>query len=171
MENFENEIWKQTDIPGYHISNLGRLKGRSGKILKTKPNHNGYHTMCLKPNGRKGKCECIRIHILVAKAFIPNPDNKPQVNHIDGNKNNNRADNLEWCTNQENMIHAYRHGLVKLSRGEDRWGSKLTNEQVKWIRKYYIPRDRQFGTRALGRKFGMHHSTIEDIVNNKSYIQ
>jgi len=164
------EEWKETEIPGYFISNLGRLKGRSGKIIKSYLNKRmGYHMVCLKPFGRKGKAKCIKISRLVAKAFIPNQKNLPCINHIDGNKQNNIVTNLEWCTYSENTIHAYKHNLVTIHRGEDHPSSKLTNKQVEWIRKNYIPRDKQFGTRGLGRKFNVSHDTIIEILKHNTY--
>lgn len=169
MENETEEIWKETSIPGYFVSNLGGFRGRSGKPIKQQIHKNGYYVYAMRPEGRKGACKCIKIHRLIAEAFIPNPENKPFVNHIDGNKLNNNVNNLEWCTNQENVIHAYKMGLCKIKRGEDNYWSKLTNEQAEWIRKHYIPRDKQFGSRALGRKFNISHQQILDIVNNKSY--
>lgn len=152
------------------ISNLGRLKGRSGKIIKSYLNkRTGYLNICLKPNGKNSKSKAVKIHRLVAEAFIPNLENKPFVNHIDGNKQNNVVTNLEWCTNQENMIHANKHGLLKIYKGEKSSQAKLTNTQVKWIREHYIPRDNVFGCRALGRKFGVAHNTILEILKNRSY--
>lgn len=169
MENETEEIWKETSIPGYFVSNLGGFRGRSGKPIKQQIHKNGYYVYAMRPEGRKGICKCVKIHRLIAEAFIPNPENKPFINHIDGNKLNNNVNNLEWCTNQENVIHAYKMGLCKIKRGEDNHWSKLTNEQAEWIRKHYIPRDKQFGSRALGRKFNISHQQILDIVNNKSY--
>lgn len=164
------EIWKETEISGYFISNFGRLKGRSGRIIKSHLNKRiGYYMICLKPTGRKGKPKCVKIHILVAKAFIPNLENKPHINHIDGNKQNNIVTNLEWCTNQENIIHAYKLGLNKSKRGEQNKQAKLTNDQAKWVREHYIPGDRTFGSRALGRKFNVSHDVILYIINNKTY--
>lgn len=164
------EIWKETEISGYFISTLGRLKGRSGKIINTYLNkRTGYLGVCLKPSGRQGKAKCLKVHILVAKAFIPNPENKPQVNHIDGNKLNNNVSNLEWCTGKENIQHAVKNNLITYLKGEDNPQAKFTNEQASWIREHYIPRDKVFGARALGRKFGVPHNRISDIINDKTY--
>lgn len=163
------EIWKEISIPGYFISNLGRLKGRSGKIIKTYINHEGYYTICLKPNGRNGKAQCVRIHRLIAEAFIPNPENKPFVNHIDGNKRNNDITNLEWCTNQENIIHAFKTGLNKALSGSINPFAKLTSAQIKYIKEKYIPRDKNFGARALGKMFNVPHSKIVRILKGERY--
>ena len=112
------EIWK--DIKGYvglyQVSNLGRFKSlpRNTKnqykykerILKLSEDKDGYLLVNL--NGKT-----FRSHVIVAQTFIKNDDNKPQINHIDGNKKNNNIDNLEWVTNRENIIHAYKNGLIK----------------------------------------------------------
>lgn len=121
------EQWK--DIVGYEglyqISNFGRVKsicrlvntkskGKETKrhiyekILKNCINGCGYEYVCL---SKKGKTKKHRIHRLVGEYFIPNPFNKPQLNHIDGNKLNNNINNLEWCNNSENMQHAVKMGL------------------------------------------------------------
>jgi hypothetical protein len=87
------------DYTNYSVSNYGNVKNNdTGKILK-QSNTNGYTQVSLRKNG-KGKL--YRVHRLIALAFIPNPDNKPFVDHIDNNKSNNYIDNLRWCTNQEN---------------------------------------------------------------------
>lgn len=121
----EKEEWKT--IKGYEekyeVSNLGRIKSlpryvnnHTGqllvkeKIIKQQINHKGYAVVTL-GNRKSGNKKTMFVHRLVAKAFIPNPKNLPQINHIDGNKLNNRIENLEWCDNSYNQIHAYKTGL------------------------------------------------------------
>lgn len=100
------EIWK--DVKGfegyYQISTYGRLKSfkvhKNGAILKTTNKNGDYLAVVLQASG---KVRHTRIHRLVAEAFLPNPNNFPEVNHIDENKQNNCIDNLEWCTRQHNI--------------------------------------------------------------------
>ena len=109
------EIWK--DIPNYEglyqVSNLGRVKStpickhKKPRILKNIP-RNGYISVILCDGKTKKN---VFVHRLVAECFVPNPENKPIVNHIDGNKSNPCSDNLEWCTQSENIHHAIENGL------------------------------------------------------------
>lgn len=104
-------MWKQIyDYPNYEVSDKGEIRNiKSGRILKTRPNPRGYYYTNLSKNGN---LKVFRIHRIVAQLFIPNPDGKSEVNHIDGNKKNNAADNLEWVTREENRQHAIDTGLM-----------------------------------------------------------
>jgi hypothetical protein len=121
------------------VKSLGRwVKGkgnsqqwRDGRILTPiKDTKNGYFQvgLCI-----DRKISTRFVHRLLGIAFIPNPLNLPQINHKDGNKNNNDLNNLEWCTHQENIKHS--RDVLKKCIGEDNGNAKLTNEQVKEIRK------------------------------------
>ena len=111
----DGEIWR--DVVGYEglyeVSNKGRVKTLLGKeeyILKISPNKNGYYKTSLSKAGKATTC---LVHVLVAKAFIPNVTGKPTVNHKDGNRLNNNVENLEWATYSENLQHSYDIGLRK----------------------------------------------------------
>lgn len=122
------EIWK--DIKGYEgiyqVSNLGNVRSldrcvncgiknnsnviRKGKLIKQNQNLHNYLQVHL---SKKNKAKMITVHRLVAEAFLPNPNNLPQINHIDGDKLNNNVNNLEWCTAKENINHSWGLGLSK----------------------------------------------------------
>lgn len=141
IESLPNEEWKIVESFGdgvFEISNLGRLKRKATSFIRTdgrmcnrpeslvkchyrkvKGHGYGYVVMCA-----EGKTHTTTIHSLVAKAFIPNKENKPEVNHIDGNKENNTVSNLEWVTRAENMYHAGATGLLRPNIGEKHFASK-----------------------------------------------
>ena len=164
------EIWK--NISGYEgfyqVSNKGRvksLKWAGGKIMKPSEIRGGY----LGTNLYNHSSHAVRVHQLVAEAFIPNPENKPCVNHIDGNKQNNCVENLEWVTYSENTLHAHRNNLIKTKKGSEVYNAKLTDEQVRYIRKNYIPRDKNFSAVALAKKFNVSPEIISFVVRNLHY--
>ncbi len=95
---------------GYTIREDGEVRSRFGRVVKQQHGASGYARVELWENGNGRK---YLVHRLLAQSFIPNPDGKPQVNHIDGNKTNNDLVNLEWVTQSENQIHAYRAGLQR----------------------------------------------------------
>ena len=120
------EIWK--DIKGYEgkyqVSNFGNVRSlmyhnakgiKRISLLKPATDGSGYFRCALSKNNI---LTTFKVHRLVAQAFIPNPNNYPQINHIDGNKKNNRVENLEWCTNSMNQIHAYSNNLNQGARGK-----------------------------------------------------
>lgn len=97
---------KDSEFDGYSVTDDGEVYSKKTKrFLKKSSNHKGYFQVCLIVDGKK---KTVRVHQLVARAFIPNPTKRKQINHIDGNKKNNCVENLEWCTNSENQIHSYR---------------------------------------------------------------
>ena len=94
------EIWKQSIVENYEISNLGKIRNKkTNRIIKPDKEEKGYCRLTIKLNGKK---KHYAVHRLVAIAFIPNPNNLPQVDHIDNDKSNNRVDNLRWVSNKEN---------------------------------------------------------------------
>ena len=118
------------------ISDHGRVlsfKGRSKLILCAKIMGTGYETVIL-PN--KGVCIEYKIHRLVAKAFIPNPEQLPQINHLDGNTMNNHVSNLEWCDAYTNMMHAIRTGLRRTGVGSHQTPFAVTDATGKVLRAY-----------------------------------
>lgn len=160
-----NEIWEEIKGYGgsYLISNLGNIKSihKNWSILNKKVDRYGYYCATLSLNG---KHKTFTIHRLVAQAFIPNPENKPQVNHKDGNKLNNCVENLEWCTNKENHIHAWKIGLQKKRFGKYNDKSKRVyqyDKQMNFICEYESTRD-------VERKTGFDHSHISDCCIGKT---
>lgn len=156
MEQLKNEIWKPTFVnPYYLVSNKGRIKTldrpiwcevnqsysiRKGKILTPNNSNTKHYLRVSIPSitGDKMSRKMYSVHRLVAVAFIPNPNNLPQINHIDGNKNNNCVENLEWCDNGHNQKHATEHGLKDVSKMSAHSSfRKLSEEQVSFIKHQY----------------------------------
>jgi hypothetical protein len=135
------EVWRK--ITGfeenYEISNFGKIKSLVRKralkesIRKNYIDRDGYHQISLWKDGKGKFC---KVHRLVAQAFIPNPENKPQINHINGIKNDNRVENLEWATDFQNKVHASENNLTPIlfKKGESHPNSKLTEKDVISIR-------------------------------------
>lgn len=164
------EEWR--DVIGYEayfqISDLGRLYSkRTSRILSQTVSENGYYVHATKIGGRKGKSVCFKIHRLVCEAFHPNPENKPTVNHKDGNKLNNAKDNVEWSSHQENTQHAYDTGLAKVASGENHASSKLTEALVTEIREEY--KNTKISQRALAAKYGVGKTTIQNVLTGETW--
>jgi hypothetical protein len=176
-----NEVWK--DIKGYEglyqISNLGNVRSlgfsicsrhnkithREGKILKPILKSTGYYAfnLCGK-NGRKMH----DMHRLIATHFIPNPENKREINHINCIKTDNSLSNLEWVTRKENATHAYKNNLfgIKPYFGEENPRTKLTSEKVLQIKRMIKSGERQAD---IARLFKVDETTIRAIRQNKTW--
>lgn len=163
---FMEEIWK--DVVGYEgkylVSNLGRIKSlpkkswKGERVLKETDKTN----YCFIDLCKDGTVKKFLVHRLVAIAFIPNPEGKPQVNHINGIKRDNKLSNLEWVTRSENQKHSIEIGL-RSARGEKNSQSKLTKEQVLEI---YHSNERGF---ILCKNYNIKQSTICDIKSGRSW--
>ena len=175
------EIW--VDIKNYEgkyrISNLGRVKS-----LERQVSHDGI--TWIQPErimchwcGTTSLYDCVRlykggvgkkfsVHRLVAQHFLPDWNPGLEVNHIDGNRDNNRADNLEMCTHQRNMEHAIAGGL-KRDYGEKSVNAKLTNGQAEEIRVRYS--SGQASQNSLAKQYGVSRQTVSAIIRYKKYIR
>jgi|SRR6185503_19167196 len=140
----------------YEVNNYGEVFSHiSNKILSTKPSPTtGYHSVMLFKN-KIGKI--FTNHRLVAQAFIPNPKDKPCVNHKDNNRENNSVSNLEWCTYSENTLHGYSFGNVKAPK------AKLSELQIIEIYKSSI------SVLALCKKYDVTAKSIYNIKNKKTW--
>lgn len=148
--------FKTFTIDDYEITREGEVINlKWGRKVKPQPNGKGYLRVVI------GKKRCF-VHRLVAERYVPNPDGKDQINHKDGNKLNNNADNLEWVTNQENRDHAILNNLHMC--GERCPWSKLTQKDVDYIRDH-----RDMTRTALAEMFCVSRATIRDIQNGKSW--
>ena len=171
------EKWEK--IKGYSehylISSAGRVYSiRNNIFLKKSLVSSGYESVAIRND--KGKVRTAVIHILVATAFVLNKKNKPQINHIDGNKLNNNHLNLEWCTAKENKLHAINMGLCSTS-GEEHPDSKLTEDQVVFIRRLYesslkfakSKRTMDFSISRLAKIFNVNMSTMSKVIKRKTW--
>ncbi len=150
----------------YMVSNFGNIISvRNGIKREIKPFRNKHHdylsvTLCINGNTKR-----YRLHRLIAIVLIPNPENKPQVNHIDGNKHNNRVDNLEWCTQKYNSIHSLKTGLSKYV-GEKSHFAKLTKEQVIDLK---FKRIKGHKVKDLAKEFNISDRQVIRICQNKAW--
>lgn len=168
----EGEEWRDIALPkgeGYKVSNFGRVlsyKSGAPKLLNPVLKSKGYMSVVLYNDGSS---RIYLVHVLVASAFIPNPKNKPFVNHKNGVKTDNRLENLEWVTCRENLWHAHRMGLYKSLVGTKNRNSQLTADEVRYIRANYKKGDKEFGLEALAKKFRVSESTIRRVIRKEGY--
>lgn len=186
--DIQHEEWKP--VVGfedrYEVSNTGKVrsitrtytnsrgatytvvgKELTQEVKKSSSNdpHN-YHRVTLITTD--GKLVHKSVHRLVAEAYIPNPENKPQINHIDCVKDNNNVCNLEWCTPSENLQHASNHGLMHDTalKGEDAVLAKFTNDEVAWMRQLY---DAGVSVDQIAAQYDATRCTINNAIFGRSY--
>lgn len=155
------EIWK--DIEGfeglYQVSNLGRVKRfATGKVLKSGKDGGGYLQVDLCKNGKR---KTHRIHRLVAQAFIPNPEHKPEVNHIDEIKTRNMVSNLEWMTAKENSNHGTRNERMAKAI------SKSMSIPIIAINLKTGESKDFYGTSECSRQLGLNQSNITSVLKGR----
>ena len=174
----KKEKWKPIDnFPNYAISNRGRVRScnatvyskakRISKMLKPSINSNGYFKVCLYKHGKRTTC---KIHCLVLETFVSKRPTNLVCNHKDGDKLNNNVENLEWITQGENNLHAYRTGLKKAT------GPKLTEEEAHQIKQILAKqqgngpgRGHYLTQSEIGKLFNVSPQTISQIKNGKTW--
>lgn len=173
LEGRRMEEWRPVTIGGlpwlYAVSDHGRVMRIAGggpgqgRLLAQWRNHKGYPTVFLRGANHSRN---VFVHRLVAEAFIGHIPAGRQVNHRDGRRANNRASNLEYVTQGENMRHAYRLGLQRARRGEASTNAKLTADGVRDIRQ----RRRAGEARcSIGRRYGIDHATVRDVEMRRTW--
>jgi hypothetical protein len=154
---------KFRDTP-YFVTEDGKVF-RNRKQKKPDVDPRGYSRVTICQNAINKR---FRVHRIVAELYVDNPHKKEFVNHKDGNPRNNHYSNLEWVTPQENSLHATR--VLKKNIGLDNIKSKLTPENVQYIREHCIPGDKTWGYRPLGRMFDVNKKTIKEVFKNLTWI-
>lgn len=183
MRFMGNEIW--LPVQGfeyfYHVSNFGRIKAlerkeifpcmfngtkigiRKERIMAPRVHTGGYHRVSLGFGNRKD----YYIHRIVASAFIPNPGNLPMINHKNGIKNDNRVDNLEWCTAKQNINHAIDTGLLDRYRNRGvKNGSAILDELQATV---ILSCKGHLRPKQVASYFNVHRSVIDAIYSRKSW--
>jgi len=176
----DNEIWKS--VKGYEglyeVSNFGRMKSLSKKvrngansycvrkeiILTGTISNKGYVKVILVKDGQKQQYS---VHRIVMMMFVPNPNNMPQVNHLDTNKQNNAVSNLEWCDGSRNMKHACKNGLRDFLKGETHPTAKLSTKEVLEIRRIWDTN--MVKIHEIAEIFNITYANAQSIVKRHSW--
>lgn len=176
ISNYSDNYRKVVGYDDYYVTNDGRVwtnKRKNGieRFMKQR-NMDGYMHVVLYKDGKYKNC-CV--HRLVAQAYIPNPDNKPYINHIDGNRANNNVSNLEWCTQKENVLHSI-NVLGKWSNSENQRKlaselgkslRKLTMEQANELRRLH--KEEHISLTKLSEMYNLNLTSVKRILNGKAY--
>ena len=165
------ELWKPLlEYKGIEVSSIGRIRKAANKSRKER-------ILTEFPKDRDGYCRCSvqkldgtwtsqPVHRLVAKAFIPNTENKQAVNHIDGNRTNNKVENLEWVTPKENVIHSFKFGVRKKCKQVPK-KTILTDFQISQIDKL-----REFYTvNQIAKLFNIEYQSLKNIIHKKKQCE
>lgn len=159
---------------GYLISSdngqvYSNVKGKNMYPLKTFTKPDGYLAVSLWDSSQRGSKQrkTFLVHRLVAETFIPNPENKPTVNHIDGNKTNNCINNLEWATSHEQSVHSFANGLNYARKGEEANRAILTWNDVHFIRNNYPT----YSVAELANKYNITKECIYAILYNYNWVE
>lgn len=165
------ELWKPlTEYRGIKVSSIGR-------VWKAPSKRNKERIFSKFPKDRDGYCRCSvqkedgtwtsqPVHRLVAKAFIPNPFNKQAVNHIDGNRENNTVDNLEWVTPRENVLHSYKYGVRKVCKVIPK-KTLLTDYQVSQIDNLRVT----YTVNQISKLFNISYQSLKNIIHKKKQCE
>jgi len=159
------EEWKTIkEYTNYEASNLGKIRNKLTGVI----NEGGY-------NRRYLRCKLggisHNIHRIIAQTWLDNPNKLPQVNHKNGNKHDNRVENLEWCTAYENVRHSFDTGLNKgPKKGEDSNCSKLNNITIQYIKSIHKPYSKHFSTKALAKQYGVGYCWLSSVLNGNRRI-
>lgn len=158
-------MWEDIkDFPNYQITSAGHVWSKNhNKFLIPNIVRSGYKMVRLSADGWS---KDFLIHRIVADHFVNNPNNKPIVNHKDGDKLNNYWLNLEYVTDSENQLHALSLGLKRPKRGETHHNSKVTSDDVRQIRYLY---DQGETVKEIGKKYNLHFATIHRIVTRQTW--
>jgi hypothetical protein len=149
-------------VPHLYITEDGKVfSTKSNKFLSTTKTKTGYLVFATKLQGRDSPCRFFRIHRLVAETYIENPEKKPYVNHIDGNKLNNHFSNLEWVTSKENSLHSYQIGLSKRPLRYSNSQCKVTPDIIETAKKL---RTSGMTFRAIAKQLNTRHSRVQSWV-------
>ncbi len=158
-----NIVHKTFNTEGYDIREDGTIYSHlSQRVIKGWCDKQGYKRVRMNGN-------CYQIHRLVASIYVDNPENKEEVNHINGITGDNRSGNLEWVTRSENQQHAFDTKLQIVKKGSKSPNAVLTQEQAEEMRNLYATRSGAT-IRGLGREFGVSQRTAQRIIKKEGYL-
>ena len=164
----DGKVWSHTKKT--NVGSKGGYRTDGGMFLKLSPSVSAsgktYYRVAFR--NKEGVRRSLLVHRLVAAAYIPNPDNLPFINHLNGVTTDNRVENLEWCTAKRNTQHAYDNGWIKMpsQSGERNSQAKLTEADARRVKE--LSRN-GMGDTAISRETGINRSAVKDITKGKTW--